>query len=204
MKRAYSQASPPPHASGSSIQLPKGKKQKANLNVSSNAGTPTASSPPQFRSRSLSRERSLSVAPPNAGKGKKKERAAQQLDDEDLAGGAGGQGGDLDNDGEEEEEVIDYSDDEFGVDQKANMAMKEDLRVLLQHFDEEQMDRYESYRRSGLAKSSVRRVSRCRFGCTFFAALLTSPRSARQSSTITISLSVRSHRRAWIRQSLRR
>ena len=207
MKRAHSQASPPPHASSSSIQLPKGKKQKANLNVNSNAGTPTASSPPQFRSRSLSRERSLSVAPPNAGKGKKKEtqsRAGQHIDDEEPmgAGTGGGGGGDIDNDNEEDEEVMEYSDDEFGDDQKANMAMKEDLRVLLQHFDEEQMDRYESYRRSGLAKSSVRRVSRCHFHVHSQNSVLMTFHAARQSSAVTVCLSVSSHRRTRCRQSV--
>lgn len=36
---------------------------------------------------------------------------------------------------------------------------KEDLRVLIEHFDADQMDRYEAYRRSGLNKGAVRRVS---------------------------------------------
>lgn len=31
--------------------------------------------------------------------------------------------------------------------------------MLLEHFDAAQMDRYEAYRRSGLAKASVRKVS---------------------------------------------
>lgn len=63
-------------------------------------------------------------------------------------------------DAEVEDENLLYSDDEFGRDQRANERMKEDLRVLMGHFDEAQMDRYESFRRSGLTKGSVRKVSR--------------------------------------------
>jgi hypothetical protein len=63
-----------------------------------------------------------------------------------------------DDDAEVEEEDLEYSDDEFGADKRANERMKEELRVLMGHFDENQMDRYESFRRSGLAKGSVRKV----------------------------------------------
>lgn len=37
---------------------------------------------------------------------------------------------------------------------------KEDLRVLLEHFDAGQMDRFEAYRRSGLNKGNVKKVRR--------------------------------------------
>lgn len=47
---------------------------------------------------------------------------------------------------------------QFGSNQREVAKQKEDLRVLLEHFDEQQMDRYEAYRRSGLTKSSVRKV----------------------------------------------
>lgn len=49
---------------------------------------------------------------------------------------------------------------QFGDNQAEAARQKEDLRVLLEHFDENQMDRYEAYRRSGLTKSSVRKASR--------------------------------------------
>lgn len=45
------------------------------------------------------------------------------------------------------------------MNQRANIKQKEDLRVLLEHFEPIQMDRYETYRRSGLAKANVRKVS---------------------------------------------
>lgn len=48
---------------------------------------------------------------------------------------------------------------QFGQNQKAMAKEKEDLRVLIEHFDADQMDRYEAYRRSGLNKGAVRRVS---------------------------------------------
>lgn len=57
-----------------------------------------------------------------------------------------------------EDEVFEFSDDEFGDNQAEAARQKEDLRVLLEHFDENQMDRYEAYRRSGLTKSSVRKL----------------------------------------------
>jgi hypothetical protein len=48
---------------------------------------------------------------------------------------------------------------QFGMNQKESARQKEDLRVLLEHFDAGQMDRYEAYRRSGLTKGNVRKVS---------------------------------------------
>lgn len=45
------------------------------------------------------------------------------------------------------------------MNQKQMAKEKEDLRVLLEHFDAGQMDRYEAYRRSGLTKGNVRKVS---------------------------------------------
>lgn len=44
------------------------------------------------------------------------------------------------------------------MNQKENMRQKQDLRVLMEHFDNGQMDRYEAFRRSGLTKSAVRKV----------------------------------------------
>lgn len=61
-------------------------------------------------------------------------------------------------DDDEEEDEVGFGDDEFGAQQREDAKMKENIRVLLEHFDEEQMDRYEAYRRTGLTKSSVRRV----------------------------------------------
>lgn len=46
------------------------------------------------------------------------------------------------------------------MNQKENARQKQDLRVLMEHFDPVQMDRYEAFRRSGLTKSAVRKVRR--------------------------------------------
>ncbi|KAI5481420.1 transcription initiation factor TFIID subunit 11 [Pseudohyphozyma bogoriensis] len=140
--------------------------------VSSAVGTPLASSPPYLaidspreRSRSRSRSRSVSVAPAAVEKGKKGRKGKDKDKDKDkdkerdespeaAEGEQGEQGEDVD--GEDEE--IEYSDDEFGMNQKEYQRQKDDLKVLLGHFDAEQMERYESYRRSGLNKASVRKL----------------------------------------------
>jgi hypothetical protein len=58
--------------------------------------------------------------------------------------------------GEEEEE-----EDDYGMLQKRDYELsKDNLRILMESFDETQLDRYEFYRRSGLGKANIRRVSR--------------------------------------------
>ncbi|SCV68459.1 BQ2448_580 [Microbotryum intermedium] len=166
MKRTFSQASPPPEGSGStpSQAKPKTKKsKKARATAASpgpaSMGTPVASSPPYSgminsprpRGRSRSRSRSTSVAlgaVTNKGKGKEvaqDEHAADAAEDVE------------DEENEDEEELL-FSDDEFGMNQKESAKQKEYLRVLLEHFDATQMDRYEAYRRSGLNKAVIRRL----------------------------------------------
>lgn len=68
------------------------------------------------------------------------------------------------------------------MNQKQMAKEKEDLRVLLEHFDSTQMDRYEAYRRSGLTKGNVRKVRlalRRRLNCPVFR-LANPPRSISQ------------------------
>lgn len=90
---------------------------------------------------------------------------------------------------------------QFGSNQREVAKQKEDLRVLLEHFDEQQMDRYEAYRRSGLTKSSVRKVrgEKARWGLhaarkqVDLCACLVPCRTARQPSPPAIRLSVHPH-----------
>ncbi|GAA6012004.1 hypothetical protein JCM8202_004227 [Rhodotorula sphaerocarpa] len=116
---------------------------------------PGASSPPVSPSAGAGRGGSVllrdgSVAP----KGKERADTAQP----DGSGGMDGAGPAEQEEQDAEDEVFEFSDDEFGDNQAEAARQKEDLRVLLEHFDENQMDRYEAYRRSGLTKNSVRRL----------------------------------------------
>ncbi|KAL8283229.1 hypothetical protein RQP46_006007 [Phenoliferia psychrophenolica] len=178
MKRAHNAGSPPPSSGGAGPSKKKARGPAASSTLarsgSNRGGTPlaSASSPPYFAadspgpSRQRSRSRSLSVVPGQSG-GKGKER---ENDDGGAQAGAGdAQGGDQDDDqggDNEEDEQIEYSDDEFGMNQKENARQKQDLRVLMEHFDTAQMDRYEAFRRSGLTKGAVRKVSRHPEPCT--------------------------------------
>ncbi|SGY34541.1 BQ5605_C002g01649 [Microbotryum silenes-dioicae] len=168
MKRTFSQTMPPTERSGSApsqIKAKVKKSKKARPPAASpgpaSMGTPLASSPPYSgmmdsprpRGRSRSRSRSASVAPGfGASKGKGKDRDAAQ--DEHAADPVEDA---EDEDNEDEEELL-FSDDEFGVNQKESAKQKQYLRVLLEHFDATQMDRYEAYRRSGLNKAVIRRL----------------------------------------------
>lgn len=78
---------------------------------------------------------------------------------------------------------------QFGVNQRENARQKEDLRVLLEHFDAGQMDRYEAYRRSGLAKASVRKVS-SRPSCRSLCADSLLPTPARQPDPSAVRLPI--------------
>lgn len=73
----------------------------------------------------------------------------------------------------EDEDELDFSDDEYGSNAQEIAKQKEDLRVLLEHFDEEQMSRYEHYRRSGLNKASVRKLVNQLVGQTVSPSILT-------------------------------
>ncbi|GAA6040769.1 hypothetical protein JCM8097_003288 [Rhodosporidiobolus ruineniae] len=182
MKRSLSAAgSPPPSTAGSKPKKPrpsrskaaKAERERAKAAASTAASPPAseanspyplggASSPPgasydspAFGGSAGSRERSMSVAPPpmgvegGAGGVKGKEKAAE--------GATTGLGQEQE-DEEAEDEAFAFDDDEFGSNQREAAKQKEDLRVLLEHFDEQQMDRYEAYRRSGLAKGNVRKL----------------------------------------------
>ncbi|ORY72765.1 hTAFII28-like protein conserved region-domain-containing protein [Leucosporidium creatinivorum] len=129
MKRSFSQGSPPPTKAPRRIDSPQ-------------------------RGRSRSRSRSLSVAPGGGSKGKGRETDREETG----APGEEGQEGEGDAEGDAEDEELVFSDDEFGMNQKQMAKEKEDLRVLLEHFDSNQMDRYEAYRRSGLTKGNVRKL----------------------------------------------
>ncbi|KAM0756598.1 TAFII28-domain-containing protein [Meredithblackwellia eburnea MCA 4105] len=171
MKRTLNQqGSPPPSSS-----LPAKKKARPSTAASSSAlarsssnrgATPlaTASSPPYLGadspapSRARSRSRSVSVVPgAGSGKGKDREREKERATPAPGPGDAG-QEPEGDPDADDEDEQIEYSDDEFGMNQKENARQKQDLRVLMEHFDNSQMDRYEAFRRSGLTKSAVRKL----------------------------------------------
>ncbi|GAA5942249.1 TATA-binding protein-associated factor TAF11 [Sporobolomyces koalae] len=76
-------------------------------------------------------------------------------------------------DGAEDDEDLKFDDDEFGSNAQEIAKQKEDLRVLLEHFNDEQMSRYEHYRRSGLNKSSVRKLVNQVVGQTVSPSILT-------------------------------
>ncbi|BGP13030.1 hypothetical protein JCM10213_008021 [Rhodosporidiobolus nylandii] len=182
MKRALSAAGSPPPSSAAPQPKPKkprpsrSKAAKAAREAAKQAGSPPpsgadspfagASSPPAGSYADSpaafgGRERSASVAaidPALAGVGgaggKGKERGVDGGPD-GLVPGPQGEPGE---DEEAEDEAFAFDDDEFGNNQREAAKQKEDLRVLLEHFDEQQMDRYEAYRRSGLAKGSVRKL----------------------------------------------
>ncbi|GAA5961881.1 hypothetical protein JCM3765_006420 [Sporobolomyces pararoseus] len=146
-------------------------------------GTPGASSPPPHAG-SPPRGRSMSVmdlgggeAPTGGGKkgkGKGKATAAAatviaQEDEETLEK----EQEEREEQDAEDEDDLDFSDDEFGSNAQEIAKQKEDLRVLLEHFDEEQMSRYEHYRRSGLNKASVRKLVNQLVGQTVSPSILT-------------------------------
>ncbi|KAK4054706.1 transcription initiation factor TFIID subunit 11 [Microbotryomycetes sp. JL201] len=170
MKRTLSnQGSPPPTNSKT--------KKKSRLSTSVVANQNAMSSPPppplssntlQWPTGSRSRSRSASIEPESrqyghAGPGR-------GVRDGSVAGNDGAGGATGEQDGVEQQEAQDgdneddddnddlFSDDEFGLNQKQMAREKEDLRVLLEHFDAEQMDRYEAFRRSGLTKGAVRKL----------------------------------------------
>lgn len=164
----------------------------------------------------------MSVAPGGTSKGKVRETEREETG----APVEDGQEGEGDAEGDAEDEELVFSDDEvrlsmlcrvyvlrltllallqFGMNQKQMAKEKEDLRVLLEHFDSTQMDRYEAYRRSGLTKGNVRKVSSCsaRGRLTFLRLADSSPPfAARQPTTRSICFPRRHHRRPRFLQGL--
>ncbi|GAA5880684.1 hypothetical protein JCM3774_002794 [Rhodotorula dairenensis] len=139
---AGSQAGSPPPPGGSAAASP----------LPPNLASSPPGSPALGRGNSVARDASL--GPGQAGRGPKDRAETTQPGETQPDGGPGPEQEDQD----AEDEVFEFSDDEFGDNQAEAARQKEDLRVLLEHFDENQMDRYEAYRRSGLTKSSVRRL----------------------------------------------
>ncbi|EGG04170.1 uncharacterized protein MELLADRAFT_65103 [Melampsora larici-populina 98AG31] len=72
----------------------------------------------------------------------------QQQDDEDEEG-----------EGDDDDLLGKDHDDDYTIRKREDLAHKDKLRVLLDHFDPQQMDRYTEYRNSGLAKGSVRKLA---------------------------------------------
>ncbi|GAA5974000.1 hypothetical protein JCM11641_008204 [Rhodosporidiobolus odoratus] len=182
MKRALSNAgSPPPNASkpkkarggpkgtkGKSKQQQQQQQQQQGSPPPSNPNSPYpgASSPPAGAYSDSpaaygAGERSLSAAaidPALAGVGGGNAKGKERAGDGGEGLAAGQQQGEAAEDEEAEDEAFAFDDDEFGSNQREAARQKEDLRVLLEHFDDQQMDRYEAYRRSGLAKGNVRKL----------------------------------------------
>ncbi|GAA5985426.1 hypothetical protein JCM5350_007762 [Sporobolomyces pararoseus] len=175
---------------------PKKSKKSSNANDTPagspppGVGTPGASSPPPATAGSPPRGRSMSVMDNNGGegggggggkKGKGKGKATTTTtreEEEDNAAAAAAalekeQEEREEQDAEDEDDNLDFSDDEFGSNAQEIAKQKEDLRVLLEHFDEEQMSRYEHYRRSGLNKASVRKLVNQLVGQTVSPSILT-------------------------------
>ncbi|WAR57862.1 hypothetical protein PtB15_5B92 [Puccinia triticina] len=67
--------------------------------------------------------------------------------------------GELENDPEEEENRKELNDDDYTVRKREDLLNKDRLKILLEHFDPQQMDRYSEYRNSGLAKANVRKLA---------------------------------------------
>lgn len=90
-----------------------------------------------------------------------------------AAAGASGAGKDAPN--KEDAEADDDEKEDVVVDFNANMQAqmekaKEDMKVLLENFSDDQLQRYEGYRRSALNRTNVKRVmcvccSACRASC---------------------------------------
>ncbi|GAA5875667.1 hypothetical protein JCM16303_003948 [Sporobolomyces ruberrimus] len=146
--------------------------------------TPGASSPPPGASSPPVRGRSMSVmdqgetaattATGKTKKGKGKATAAQREEqEEEEQAEKEQQQEEREGEDAEEEDDLEFSDDEFGSNAQEIAKQKEDLRVLLEHFDDEQMSRYEHYRRSGLNKASVRKLVNQVTGQTVSPSILT-------------------------------
>ncbi|GAA5851587.1 hypothetical protein JCM9279_006909 [Rhodotorula babjevae] len=182
MKRALSTAGSPPPASAPKPKKPRAARPRkptkkaqaaaaaAAAAAGGDAGSPGASgadspfpvgasSPPAGPASAVgspARGRSASVAVEGAGSGRGRAGTAEE------GGAPAGEGAPAQGEGAEDEdaedEVFEFSDDEFGSNQREAAKQKEDVRVLLDHFDEAQNDRYDTYRRSGLNKGSVKKV----------------------------------------------
>ncbi|KPV78706.1 uncharacterized protein RHOBADRAFT_51140 [Rhodotorula graminis WP1] len=173
MKRALSTAGSPPPASAPKPKKPRAARPRkptkkaqaaaaaAAAAAGGDAGSPGASgadspfpvgasSPPAASASAVgspARGRSASVAV-EGGAGRGRAGTAEE------GGAAGAEPGPPQGEAEEPEDA----EDEFGSNQREAAKQKEDVRVLLDHFDEAQNDRYDTYRRSGLNKGSVKKV----------------------------------------------
>ncbi|KAK4058225.1 transcription initiation factor TFIID subunit 11 [Microbotryomycetes sp. JL221] len=178
MKRTLSsQGSPPPFTTSTTKTK---KKSKLSTNVVTATSQDQVSSPVAAddggydnwqQGATVVRSRSESADPNSSNRravsmargARDQSAAAPGVEDVDpqegttATGAMGGQNQEPDNEDDDDADSL-FSDDEFGFNQKQMAREKEDLRVLLDNFDEEQMDRYEAYRRSGLTKSSVRKL----------------------------------------------
>ncbi|EFP81329.2 uncharacterized protein PGTG_06950 [Puccinia graminis f. sp. tritici CRL 75-36-700-3] len=65
----------------------------------------------------------------------------------------------LENEQEEEDNRKELNDDDYTVRKREDLLNKDKLKILLEHFDAQQMDRYSEYRNSGLAKANVRKLA---------------------------------------------
>ncbi|PLW58476.1 hypothetical protein PCANC_00497 [Puccinia coronata f. sp. avenae] len=65
----------------------------------------------------------------------------------------------LENEQEEEDNRKELNDDDYTIRKREDLLNKDRLKVLLEHFDPQQMDRYSEYRNSGLAKANVRKLA---------------------------------------------
>ncbi|KAF9580976.1 hypothetical protein BGW38_002169 [Lunasporangiospora selenospora] len=76
-----------------------------------------------------------------------------------ATGAAGGEGGEAkDEDDDDHEEEPEYSDDEWNQEASARGRSKDELKALLDCFSDEQLQRYEVYRRSVLSRSTVKKL----------------------------------------------
>ncbi|GAA5915314.1 TATA-binding protein-associated factor TAF11 [Sporobolomyces salmoneus] len=194
VKRPASTAgSPPPLSASTSTAtgIPKAKKPRTTKPKKSKKGaggdsTPAGSPPPGTPGFASSPPAGGAGSPPVRGrsqsvfdgegttttggggkKGKGKGKAAQNVEEEAEEQQP------LEDQDAEDEDDLEFSDDEFGSNAQEIAKQKEDLRVLLEHFDSEQMNRYEHYRRSGLNKASVRKLVNQVLGQTVSPSILT-------------------------------
>ncbi|KAH9468513.1 hypothetical protein Pst134EA_009052 [Puccinia striiformis f. sp. tritici] len=69
---------------------------------------------------------------------------------------ANGPDGEIDH--EDEDQIPkELNDDDYSIRKREDLLNKDRLKILLEHFDPQQMDRYTEYRNSGLAKANIRK-----------------------------------------------
>ncbi|KAH9468512.1 hypothetical protein MJO28_004828 [Puccinia striiformis f. sp. tritici] len=71
---------------------------------------------------------------------------------------ANGPDGEIDH--EDEDQIPkELNDDDYSIRKREDLLNKDRLKILLEHFDPQQMDRYTEYRNSGLAKANIRKLA---------------------------------------------